>query len=351
MQTTYILVRLRPLTSFHLGERGIGLEETEVFIHSDTLFSALCHAWIRCHGKESLETHLLGSPAQGSGPSLLVSSAYPYAFDTLFFARPLSPASVQGSADPKRLKRGRFVSLDLFVSLLSGNPIDTPTTLHRDDLWLTASELVSVLAKVEATTGRRLCADDLRVWKLEGVPRVSLDRVSRASNIFYFSRVSFAPGCGLFFLAAVNPDSRPALETAVRVLGDTGIGGDRTAGCGHFDPVFEELVLDVPEDAAHFLSLSLLAPTEDEIRNLLGPQSAYGLVRRDGWIDSPVARNYRRRACRMFVEGSVFQGQADGLHGRLVDVTPTAPEVRLSHPVYRYGYAFPLPIRVQEKGV
>lgn len=349
MRIAYTLVRLRPLSPFHLGARGIGLEETETFIHSDTLFSALCNAWVRCHGTQDLKNRLLQPLPQGTKPPLRISSAFPYAFDTPFFARPLSPLRMNNPGDPKPLKRGRFVSGRLFVSLLSGNRVDPPEVLHDGDLWVTAGERQDISEQMG--TAPALPGADLAVWILQEVPRVSLDRVTQASNIFYFSRVTFAPGCGLFFLAVVDPPIRPAFETVVRVLGDTGIGGDRTAGYGQFEPGFEEVELDVPEDAETFLSLSLLSPSSQEIEGLLGPRSAYGLVRRDGWIDSPQARNYRRRACRMFAEGSVFRGTSDRLYGRLVDVTPTAPEVRLSHPIYRYGYAFPIPILVQKEGV
>jgi CRISPR-associated protein Csm4 len=263
---------------------------------------------------------------------------------------------VDSSGASKRLKRGRFVSRRLFLSLLAGERIPTPETLQEGDLWFTMDEMDALSKQVRASTERRVVPEGFKVWTLEEAPRVALDRVTQASNIFYFSRVAFSSGCGLFFLADVDPALRGDFETVVRVLGDTGIGGDRTAGCGQFEPVFEEMGLEIPENVPDFLTLSLLAPSEAEIEGLLGPRCAYGLARRDGWIDSPEARNYRRRACRMFVEGSVFRGPADRSYGRLVDVTPTALEVRLrdglpGHRVYRYGYAFPVPIRLQEEGV
>jgi len=37
-----VAYRLIPRSPFHFGERGIGLEETSILLHSDTLFSALC---------------------------------------------------------------------------------------------------------------------------------------------------------------------------------------------------------------------------------------------------------------------------------------------------------------------
>ena len=36
------LFKLAPRTAFHFGQRGVGVEGTQVFCHADTLFSALC---------------------------------------------------------------------------------------------------------------------------------------------------------------------------------------------------------------------------------------------------------------------------------------------------------------------
>ena len=48
MQTQmFYLEMLAPL---HLGERGVGLEETNVIAHADTLFSALCVAYRERYG-------------------------------------------------------------------------------------------------------------------------------------------------------------------------------------------------------------------------------------------------------------------------------------------------------------
>ncbi len=37
-------VTLEPRGAFHLGERGVGYEETSEMVHADTLFGALCSA-------------------------------------------------------------------------------------------------------------------------------------------------------------------------------------------------------------------------------------------------------------------------------------------------------------------
>lgn len=343
MDVSYLLVRLQPIAPFHLGRRGIGLEETETIVHSDTLFSALCNVWVRCFGRDDLENRFL--PLIQS--RFRISSAFPYAYDVLFFPKPLSPLPVQ-NADFKKIKRCRFVSEQLFVDLIHGHNI-TPCFQDRV-FWCSESEKNSLGTAVAEATNKQFEPDQFHIWQETEVPRVSLDRVTQASNIFYFSKVTFTRGCGLFFLAKLNPSLQSDFEMALRVLGDIGIGGDRTAGYGQFEPCFSEFNLNVPDDASQVVSLSLLAPkNKDELSAFLDDKSAYQLIRRDGWIDSPEGRNYRRRACQMFVEGSVINRPDNGLMGRLVNVTPTGPDVQLTHPVYRYGIGFPVPIRVQEE--
>lgn len=343
MNMSYLLVRLKPIAPFHFGRRGIGLEETETILHSDTLFSALCNIWVRCFGQEDLKNRFLPlAKSSESGLSFRISSGFPYAYDVLFFPKPLASLPVK-NGDRKKIKRCRFISKQLFYDLIHGREI-VPSSQERV-FWWSEDEQNSL-----STSIKQFIPDQFHIWTETEVPRVSLDRVTQASNIFYFSKVTFTPGCGLFFLVDVDQSLRPDFEMAIRVLGDTGIGGDRTAGYGQFEPHFSKFSLNVPDDASQVVSLSLLAPRDkDELSGFLGKRSAYELIRRDGWIDSPEGRNYRRRACQMFAEGSVINRPTNGIMGRLVDVTPTASEVQLTHPVYRYGIGFPVPIRIQEE--
>ncbi len=57
-----------------------------------------------------------------------------------------------------------------------------------------------------------------------------------------------------------------------------------------------------------------------------------------GWFRAD-GRNWRRRSVRMVTEGSLLRMPVSG---QLVNVTPQA--IRPSHPIYRYGYAFPIAV-------
>jgi CRISPR/Cas system CSM-associated protein Csm4 (group 5 of RAMP superfamily) len=49
MQGT-VVYTLRFRAPLHIGERGIGQEETRDYVPADTLFSALCTMWSCCTG-------------------------------------------------------------------------------------------------------------------------------------------------------------------------------------------------------------------------------------------------------------------------------------------------------------
>ena len=175
------------------------------------------------------------------------------------------------------------------------------------------------------------------------MPRVAIDRKTSASNIYHFGEVSFAQNCGLYFLMDLRlKEYEKKLKASIRVLGDEGIGGDRTYGKGLFKAEFEELKMDLePKD--HFVTLSLYYPKEEEV----SISRYYELVNRGGWIYSIDAKNMRRKTVRMFSEGSVFKFADMPKSGFYGDLANVKPEGFAEHEVYRYGYAFAVPMEVR----
>ncbi len=343
-----VVYRLEPRSPFHLGERGVGIEATGEIVHSDTLFSAVCHAILEANGEASLLDFL--APFLRGQPPFLLSSGLPYAGPVFFFPKPrlrpdLSAVPMEAA---KLYKSVRFITRELWSLLLAGKPVDSHLTegnLIQDGVvWLSGSdrEKLSVLLK-----------DTKRLWGCDVAPRVTIDRVTSASSIYHAGRLVFAGDCGIFFLVSFSDDSfRPILEEGLRFLQDAGLGGERS--CGHGQFTFngpEPFELPANEDTNAFLTLSLYCPTAEELTNgLLSPGASYEVVERRGWIYSPRRKAQRRKGVHMFAEGSVLARQVDVSRscGSLVDVTPDASPGE--HRVYRYGFAFPVPLNVQEVG-
>ena len=355
--------KLRPKSHFHLGEKETVLEKTSDYIHSDTLFSAICNAYRLLYGNEKLETMLEGFKRHE--PPFLISSAFMYVNDILTLPLPLSidwdryvddeiieelnaERKERDEIDKfdllKRLKRVKFVSARIFRDVIGD--------VRRIKEYVNDNNIIQgTLFDDTAVEGLRTRFDvkenrAIKIFANLEVQRVVIDRKTNSSHIYHFGEVSFAKDCGLYFLIDLRmKEYEKKLGAAIRVLGDEGIGGDRTYGKGLFKPEFEEIEENM-EPKKHFVTLSLYYPKKEEIAML--KEGYYELVSRGGWIYSLDAKNLRRRTVRMFSEGSVFKFRAEsnsGLYGGLADVKP---HKFAEHEVYRYGYAFAVPMEVSE---
>ena len=205
--------------------------------------------------------------------------------------------------------------------------------------------------------------DDLTIWTTQTRPRVTIGSRNSGSEIWHVQTVQFNTECGLWFAARFDSnETQHKIETLLRVLGDTGIGGERNAGYGAFD--FETASIEVPDaqNSNQFMTLSPICPqSADELEHLLKggvaytltPSSAekqvsssasrarvaYTLTPSSGWVSTPGSVT-RRKQINMFAEGSVLH-TSDTQIGRLVDLRPDNSE----QPVYRYGYAWQVGIK------
>jgi CRISPR-associated protein Csm4 len=302
---------LKPRGPFHVGEREGMREGSGVFIHSDTLFSALCHSYLLLYGKADLERFLAAE--NGVDPPLVLSSAFPYWKGKYYFPVPRS-----FTPRDKEAKKLRFIEQSAFEALL-----------------------------VEPLPDGKLVPHGLPAGVIEtdDVPKVTVSRTGGSATDeggFYHVGLTFYKDASLYFLARYGIDeSRRKVEAAMRLMCDEGIGGYRTVGKGQFEqPDFSQKVsMDEPESPNAGLMLSLYYPNETESQGL--PDGFYDLVPRRGYVFSPTTRSLRRKEVSMFSEGAVFPGS--GRTGKLVDVTPDGFN---DHLVYRCGLAFTIPCKL-----
>ena len=318
-RVTYHLNFRSPL---HLGRRGVGLEETGISIPADTLFSAICQTWRTFYGEESLTEFL--TQYEPDKPVLL-TSAFPLAGDIRFFPKPLIDLKVDADADRKKLKKVRYLSERCFRQIVDDESItfDAAHLINDGQLWIHDDD------KCPHT-----------VWKTDKRPRVTLDRQSSSSEIWHLKVVKFEEGCGLWFDAKFETEeTQTQIETILRVLGDTGIGGERSAGYGLFDFHSKPAEPQPESELDRFVTLSPICPRDtDQLSALIqGDAIGYTLEERSGWIGSSEGSGLRRQQVWMFAEGSVLNGNGAQV-GRLVDLTPDS----CPHPVWRYAYAWPI---------
>jgi len=321
--------RLRFPNGLHVAAEGFGEESVSATIPSDTLFSAICVAASWLYGAEGV-CWLLREGA------VKLSSTFPFVGDELFFPRPLSffpKVPEEQYALLKRLKKVRYLSLALFEQVLLGQTLEVQENNLQGPFWFAGAPL-----------GQAIMATHVR-------PRVALDRVTQASQIYHFAEVYFDREAGLFFLATFeNEEVQQRFETALHLLADEGIGADRTMGKGWFRWKREELTIQAPEkeNTAYVMLLSLYNPRPEDVSDIDPLRSHYALVTRRGWVTAPGAMTLRRRAARFFAEGSVLCFRKNLIpRGRLVATLSHDEVPALPFPVWRNGQAMVVPIYVK----
>ena len=335
---THSVYRLTFKTQLHLGrasgpaqEGSLGLEKTETYIPADTLFSAICQMWTTFYDAESLTTFLKGYTEDSTVLPFMLTSTFPFAKDVYFFPKPLML-----STPSKKSKRVRFVSQSLFQNIVSGTPpeFNENQLVNGEEVWMTPEEREQLETSDD---------DDFTIWTTNTRPRVTLGSRNSGSEIWHVQTVQFNTDCGLWFAAQFDSDeTKHKIETLLRVLGDTGIGGERNAGYGTFDFTETTLEIPTPETGSQFVTLAPICPkSPEQLTRLLTGNIAYTLNPLTGWVSSTGTAS-RRKQVNMFAEGSVLHA-SDTHIGRLVDLRPDNWE----HPVYRYGYAW----QVGTKGV
>ncbi|MEO0416477.1 MAG: type III-A CRISPR-associated RAMP protein Csm4, partial [Verrucomicrobiota bacterium] len=208
-------------------------------------------------------------------------------------------------------------------------------------------------------------------FKSYELPKVSIDRTTRATNFYHTGLIQFAwePQmnlesyaetqvrnrstvknlAGLYFLLhfpTEDPKLEPELRMALELLGEEGMGGERSSGAGRFEvmswealPPKWQSVVEFSDGNHHSLmSLFWQHPLPKEY---LEDSARYTLQERGGWISSPTGRQLRRKKVYMFAEGSVFPHIPNG---HLADVTPG--QFRGGHSVYRSGVALSIPVKL-----
>jgi CRISPR-associated protein Csm4 len=319
--------KLKFYSSFHLDSETAVDGLSEIFIKSDTLFSAICSAANKFYGNEIVEEFLFPG-------NVIVSSAFPFYKEELFFPKPMSYfPEIEDYEIIKEFKKIKFISQNYLNFIAQGNKIET--SLLRKDFILNGCWM-----------SKRVGNSDL-IFKTYESPHIVLDRISNATQIFYKTEVYFStqPQAGLYFIADVKDELVTKFETVLRFLGDEGIGADRTIGKGLF--AVEEIrnfSLPTCEGTNFYYLLSMYSPNETEFNSILPKESFYDFEIRKGWITN---NTLRRKALRMFREGSVIKVNSNiplkGMIHKVLDRNEYSE--RLQTDIFRSGQVIAMPIK------
>ncbi|RKX20283.1 MAG: type III-A CRISPR-associated RAMP protein Csm4 [Candidatus Zixiibacteriota bacterium] len=319
------ICHLKPKGNFHFGTKEGWLEGTELFAHSDTLFSAICHNLLLLYGKSYLEEFLNNSA--GNNNSINISSLFPSINEKLYF--PVPKNQFPEDSDYRKIN---FIEFSIMKRCLNGEDLEVIINSGNKD-YLTREQ-------------------ERKYWSSSITPRVSISNYTgtvsaESGGYFQFGQVQYDKEIGLFFLYKANGSlNEDKFKAAIRLLADEGLGGDRSVGKGFFEePSFGSVDFPDIDNSDAYAILSLYHPVNLPIKYEDVDRSYYDIILRKGYMFSPYSQNLPRNAVRMFSEGSIFP-QENFDFGKLVDVTPDGFNL---HRVFRNGKALALPCKLEVK--
>jgi CRISPR type III-A-associated RAMP protein Csm4 len=338
------LVRFFPSGPWRIGPDSGARDGVESVLHSDALYSAVTSAMARLG---LLEEWLAAVFATVDGPAVRFSSCYPFQRELLFVLPPLSLWPPAPSLRV-RWKGARFVPVSVVEDLLAGRALN-------EDGW-----------KVDGAS-RCLVPVEWGAGPFDTAVRsgASVDRLSGGVAPYRTACLEFRSGAGMWAVVAFADEEKQArwegpLKAAMRLLGDSGLGGRRSCGWGRssevqvLDGALPSLVLrpepiETPDpeaepkaapESAYWL-LSLFSPQEAE--SVDWSRGNYSILTRGGRVESDSSNGAAKKQSRMVAEGSVlFAGVPPS--GAALDVAPEG----CAHPVYRAGFALAVSIPWRE---
>jgi CRISPR type III-A-associated RAMP protein Csm4 len=329
-----IVARFYPSGPWRIGADSGGWEMTSSILHSDAVYSAVTWAIGRLGALQDWIEAVFRNPA---GPPVRFSSFFPFVNGLRLVPPPAHLWPPPPSAKI-RWKGARLIPWSAAEALAAGRSLAEEE--WRVDGYSQCLLPASVSQGPFRFAVRSLCA---------------MDRLGGGAEAKRLGCLEFAPGAGMWtWVAFENEQARDRWESLIRaallLLGDSGVGGRRSAGWGGASRVeFEEstwpalpVVETEPEggyQTAWWL-LSTYTPAEQDPVDWT--KGRYHLLERAGRILDAPGSSFKRPS-RMIAEGSVLVAPQPPL-GQALDVAPDG----FSHPVYRAGFALAAEIAYRE---
>lgn len=339
-----LVIKLRPTGPWRVGPDSGARDSVDLLYHSDSLFSAVTSA-LRLLGH--LEEWLDATARQPLGAAVRFSSLFPFQNEVGYVTPPRSVWPPAPSSKV-RWKGARFVPLGLIAPLLAGNPLE-------EDRWDVDGE-----SQCLVPAGR---LGPLRLGIRSGA---AVDRLAGNIEPHEVACIEFLPGAGLWAVISFADEEQKQkwdgpLRAALRLLADSGLGGERGLGWGRAQtpefiegslpqmilPAAQTAPVALPEaetpapapvepSTAYWL-LSLFSPAANDAVDWT--RGSYSVLTRTGRVESPARSGDLKKSLNMISEGSVLLAE-NPVNGTAPDVAPEG----FAHPVYRAGFALAIPI-------
>jgi len=333
---TFNIYKLHFISPLHISDRRDDYGKSLRFLHSDTIYAALTDCLVK-----------IGEKIPNNGDlGFTISSLFPYYQESeekepiYFLPMPFQThmPELKDVAMAKKVKKVQWVDSDLYSIILQGINIFENSGQYVEKIQESYLTEKTLPFNIDGSKEFMISEVFQRVKKE--------DRTGQEDAWpFYIDRITFKDASGLFFIVIGDTT---LLDKAIKLLALEGIGTDKNVGFGFFKYEKSTIEINIPTDAEHQVSLSLLIPeTQEQLKMLLDSDKvAYDFERRGGWI---TGTTLRKDAIYGFLPGSVLSFKGDskgkGCIGRIVNLQPYKEGKPLTtYPIWRNGKSIMLPI-------
>jgi CRISPR type III-A-associated RAMP protein Csm4 len=306
-----MIVRLHPTGAWRIGPDSGDRDRVDRVYHSDSLYSAVSTAMARLGMLEDW----LDATARNPEPAVKFSSCFPFHGDTMFVVPPRNLWPPAASAKV-RWKGARFVPLGVVDDLVHGRAIS-------EENWMVDGASECLIP--QGSQG------PFRVSVRSGA---AVDRHGAGVEPHSSACLEFASQAGMWLMASFADDEKwkQPVIAALKLLADSGFGGERSRGWGRAEVTFADNdlpLLAASDGPVGWWMLSLFHPSTDD--SVDWERGNYALTTRSGRVES---FGDAKKPTRMVAEGSVLVARSEP-RGTAMDVAPE----NFAHPVYRAGFA------------
>ncbi len=306
-----MIVKLYPTGPWRIGPDSGDRDRVDRVYHSDSVYSAVSTAMARL----GMLDEWLDATARSADPAVRLSSCFPFHGETMFVVPPRSLWPPPPSAKV-RWKGARFVPMSVAGDLVHGRAIS-------EENWT-----------VDGASECLIPQGAQGPFRVSVRSNAAVDRHGAAVEQHSSACLEFAPQAGMWMTAQLRDSEKwkEPVTAALRLLADSGFGGERSRGWGRAEISFSDddaaLVTGVAGSGAWWM-LSLFHPAAED--SIDWQRGDYALTTRTGRVED---FGDAKRPTRMVAEGSVIVAQAEP-RGAAMDVAPE----NFAHPVYRAGFA------------
>lgn len=322
-----VKLHCRPGLQFHLGNQvpfeSSVLHDTESFIHSDTIYSAILNIADKIGFADEIK--------EAFDNNLNISSAY-YMLErknaqVYFLPRPTVPFT-NTELPYKDIKKIKFVSAGVFEKAYGFDKWENNIALVTGNNWIATHEEMQKLLKQDDLVKK---AKFIKLSDIVNLPQVCVHTTSQENSFYHVGNLQIADNMDInadihvHFYFLLEGDISNSLRTVLHLLRDEGIGGQRSTGCG-LPTDISITPSDIKFGGEANMSLSLVGFNNQPE---LDHNCYYQSLTRGG---RKINANNRLKQVVMLKEGAILNSS---IKGDVIDIANSKDK-----PYLRYGKAF-----------